>query len=285
MFSVSAATAINTLNMTHCGALIGGVFGLPAPVSFSHWQAPKHGNISELIWNTAFKGAQLSIAIAASNAQQQIADKQMDLAESWYSHASYKWSRFKNGYMPLEKQLLREVAATKEPKLDCKSAESRADISVSKAYDVMRQYMDHKTHAYHLCMDDGLLTDYTTHQNMQLVDSRNYNYDDDRWWKDYQSDKRWNRRSQVLNIGRNTSATGLEYGKVANRMYGQISGQLDQIGGSAMQALGYFGTREDTYAPAVYLGTGGRGGGQAVAGVGKQLGNLSATQLNASMEP
>lgn len=263
------------IHPTLYGKLIGpmpentGMPGIPSPLGFAHWQAPKHGNSSEYTWNTVFQGAQLAIAIAASVAQEQIANKNLEIAESWYSHANYKWNRFKNGYMPLEKQLIKETQNTKETKLDCKAAESRASTSVRNAFKSARTYMNSKAKQLRLCVDDSLYKDLDIQQQKFLVDTRNYNYDDDRWWRDYSNDKRWNRRSAVLNIGRNTASQALEYGRVASQSLTQVGRQIDTAASGLISALGYFGARNDTYAPTAFLGNAGVGPGSAVAGVGK----------------
>lgn len=260
----------------------GGEIGLFSPISFCHWQAPKYGNTGELMWNTAFKAAQLAIAIANSIAQQEIADKQFDLADKWLNHAKYKWERFWNNYAPLEKQLLREVANTDKPTLDCDSAASRARDSSVSAYDIMERYMRQKAKAYSLCMDNSLYTDINTQRSLLQIDTENYNYADDRWYKDFKEDQRWNRRSVVLDLGRNNSATAKAYGDVAGKIYQGISTQLNQIGQGAIYSLGYFGARNDTYMPNTYLGSGGNGVGGSIVSIGMPNHNIAGTTLNAA---
>lgn len=246
----------------------GDPYRFPATISFTHWNPPTHGDIGEQAWGLAFRGAQLAIAAYNAAMQQQIADKQHELAESWQAHAQYKWERFKGNYMPLEKQLLNEVRSTPIPEFNCADAESRAQESVDSSYDMVQEAFKRKAQMLRCCVDDSLLTDLNTRQGMMLVDSRNYNYDDDRWFQDYQEDKRWNRRSNVLALGRNLSAMALGYGQVASQIYGQVGRQMNLVGQSAMHALGYFGARNDTYIPNTYLGSGGQGVSGSVIQIG-----------------
>lgn len=241
-----------------------GTHGAPAPVRFCHWQAPEYGNKGENWWTMLFQAAAVAIAVANGIAQQEIADKQQDLADSWYQQAKYKWDRYAGTYIPLEKKLLNEVSSTPVPSLDCAGAESRAQQSVDSAYGEASDYMARQAKALRLCMDSSLLGYVNLKQNVALVDSRNYNYVDDRWFRDYKDDQRWNRRSNVLSLGRNLDSQALSYGQVANALYGQVGQQIDRAASGLVTALGYFGARNDTYYPTTYLGSGGSPSGQLV---------------------
>lgn len=259
----------------------GGLPGFPYPISFAHWQAPKYGNKAEFVWNNVFAAAQLAIALANSLAQQQIADLQQQLAERWLSHAEYKLKRFKNAYKPLEVQLLREVTNQPVPKLNCKNARSRAQESVRGAYTTMQRFLRQKAKAYNVCLHES--TD--LQQHTMLVDSMNYNYQDDRWITDFLDDRRWNRRSAVLNIGRNNDALAQGYAEVSMKTFGRMENQLNAAAHSAMFGLGYIGAREDTYFPATFLGSAGRGTTNSPAGIGGNTGNINPNLLNPTGQP
>ena len=231
--------------------------GAPAPIRFCHWQAPEYGNQGESAWTTLFRAAALAIAIANGLAQQEIADKQQDLADSWYQQAKYKWNRYKDTYIPLEKQLLNEVSTAPVPELDCDGAETRARTAVNTAYDSVNAHLTRYAKSMRLCIDSSLLGYPSNRRYVALADSINYNYVDDRWYRDYKDDQRWNRRSNVLNLGRNLDSQSLAYGQVANALYGQVGQQIDRAANMAITALGYFGARNDTYYPTTYLGSGG----------------------------
>lgn len=231
--------------------------GVPAKVDFCRWQAPEYGNKGEEWYTMAFRLAAIGIAIANGLAQQEIADKQQDLADSWYQQAKYKWKRYEATYLPLEVQLLNEVSTTPVPQLNCNDADARAQASVDGAYNSISGFISRQAKAHRLCIDSALVRANNHRQNTLLVDSRNYNYVDDRWYRDFKDDQRWNRRSAVLNLGRNLSSQALSYGQVANALYGQVGQQIERAAGGVMTALGYYGARNDTYYPTTYLGSGG----------------------------
>lgn len=259
----------------------GGQQGHLTPIAHAHWNPPEHGNTGEYAWNFAFRGAQLAIALANAVAQQDISEKQFDLAESWYNHAEYKWDRFKGTYMPLEKKLLKEVSTAPVPKLNCKDARNRANDTVNTSYAIMQRYMNQKIAKYGVCMNESLQKDLQLKQSIMLVDSENYNYNDDRWFRDFKDDQRWNRRSNILTLGRNLSSLAQSYGQAASRMFGLIGKQLDAVGMGAMTSLGYYGARRDTYIPSTFLGSAGEGATGSVNRIGVP-GNIAGTALNPS---
>ncbi len=258
---VAAADTYNTeyLDQTLRGQALGpgpGIHGAPAPVRFCHWAAPEVTDIGENGWAMAFKAASVAIAIANGVAQSEIASKQQELAESYYSMAKYKWDRFANNYMPLELKLLNEVSTTPIREIDCTGAESRATTATNSAYNGIYGFLSRKAKSLRLCVDDSSFTMLDFRRNMMLVDTENFNLADEQWYTDFKNDQRWNRRSNILNLGRNLSTEALKYGDVARSLFGQVGSQIERAAGGVMQALGYYGARNDTYYPTTYLGSG-----------------------------
>lgn len=247
-----------------------GTPGQLSALSFCHWASPEHGNTSELVWNAAFQAAQIGIAIFNAIQQAKIADMQLDLGEKWFSHADYKWQRFNNNYRPLEEKLVAESMRSLPPKLDCIGAERLAE------HNVLKSKSSWKTN-FKLChkLNTSLKT------AALLVDSENYCMADDRWYRDFKDDQRWGRRSQLANLGRNTSAQVLAYGDVANKTLGQVAGHWNTFATAATQALGYFGARHDTYMPHTYLGTGGQSSTNLIS-IGKGTGTVNPNSLGAT---
>lgn len=262
------------IHETMYGKAMEGNPGAPAPVRFCHWAAPEYGATGESGWSTAFRVAAIAIAIANGIAQAEISDKQMDLAEGYYEQAKYKWDRFSEKYMPLEKQLLLEVSNEPIRELDCDGAKSRATNAVNTAYDGMTVYLARQAKKLRLCIDPSLLSVLDHKQSVTLVDTENYNLTDEQWFTDYKNDQRWNRRSAVLNLGRNLSSEALRYGEIARQLYSQVGAQLDRAASGVMTALGYYGARNDTYYPTTYLS------GQGTQLV--QIGTVSTTNPSAS---
>lgn len=273
--STATTTAAQMIDQTMYGQLMGGMHGAPAPVRFCHWNAPTAGRISENMWTNVWQAAQLAVALLNSIIQGQIADKMQDLADSYYQHAKYKWNRFNEKYKPLEVALLEETSSVAEPSMDCADDRSRAESAVNTAYDHMDRYVARMAKALRLCIDDTQVAQLEYGRNLMLVDTENYNLRDDQWFVDFKSDQRWNRRSNVLNLGRNLGAVAQKYGDVAKQLMGHVSATADKAAGTMIMQLGYYGNRFDTVYSSTYLGSGGLGSGTSLV-------NTAQSTINAA---
>lgn len=240
---------ITQVHRTVYGEAMGGRPGAPAPVRFCHWVTDQVGSAGKNAWVTAFQAASIAIALANSLAQEHINSKKMDLAEGYYDQAKYRWDRFKAKYMPLEKKLLSEVSTTPVRQLDCANDQQRAHDAVFSTYGLVQDFMRSVASGYRMCIDDALLDTINTRQNMAFVDTINYNMQDDQFYTDYKNDQRWNRRSNMLNLGRNLSSESLRYGDVARTLLDSVGGKVQNAANGVMQALGYFNNRLDTAYP------------------------------------
>lgn len=245
------------LNKTLYGESQAGDPGEPgniARIRFCHWAAPEYGQVGESAWINWFKAAELGIALLNSIVQGQIADKQQDLAEGYYQQAKSKWDRFAGNYMPLEKKILWETSSEPVKSMDCEDDRARAQSAVSSAFNYMDTYIGRVARAYRLCLDGSAVSQLAYSRNLLSVDTENYNLRDDQWFVDFKNDQRWNRRSNILNLGRNLGSTAMQYGDVARKLLDDVSRIADKAAGSISQALGYYGSRFDTYYPTTYLG-------------------------------
>ena len=258
------------------GEAHGGEHGMLDTIRFCHWAAPEYGPKGESGWNTFWRAVQLAIAILNSTIQQQIADKQMDLAEGYYEQAKFKLDRFMNKYKPLEIALLKEVSTVAEPKMNCVDDRDRAETAVNTAYDVIDQYVAMRSKGLRLCVDDSAMAQLNHGRALMLVDTENYNLRDDTWFTDYKSDQRWGRRSNVLNLGRNLGSIAMKYGDVARALSEDVGGLFNRATASLSMALGYYGTRFDTYTPSTYLGTAGNANNILNVGTGNTATNAAS---------
>lgn len=240
---------ITQVHRTLYGEAMGGRPGAPAPVRFCHWVTDQVGAAGKNAWVVAFQGAAIAIALANSLAQEQINAKKQDLAEGYYDQAKYRWDRFKDKYIPLEKKLLREVSTEPIRRLNCADDQQRAQNSVALSYGQVREYLKNVASGYRMCIDESLLDNISIKQGMTFVDTTNYNMQDDQFYTNYKNDQRWNRRSNVLNLGRNLSSETLRYGDVARTLLDSVGGKVQNAANGVMQALGYFNNRIDTTYP------------------------------------
>lgn len=231
-----------------------------APLRFSNWAAPEISNDGEGAWSYLWQVAGLALAAYNAKKQQDIYDEQKKLSDRYYTMAKKKLDRFMEGteghksYKELELSLLDEVKTEPEHEMDCKDDRKRAKTATNSAYSVLDNYLTRQAKKMHVCIDDSKTGRMAYRKTIMLVDTENYNLIDDQFHTDYKNDRRWNRRSEVLNLGRNMSAEALSFGDVARAYYDKLGPQLDKVTSSIMGAVGYFGGRNDTYYPNMFLG-------------------------------
>lgn len=235
------------------GASAEGKHGALGPLRFCNWAAPEWGPKGDSLWTNFFQAAQLAIAVLNALIQGQIADMQQDLADKYYQQAKYKWNRFKNKYMPLERSILWEASNEPIREMDCDDDRQRAQAAVDKAFDYLESYIARQAKSYRLCLDDSVVSQLSYTRNTIAVDTENYNLRDDQWFVDFKNDQRWNRRSNILNLGRNLGSVAMQYGDVARKLMGDVSDIANKAFGSLSSALGYYGARFDTVYPTTYL--------------------------------
>lgn len=274
MDTASAQQLIATIN----GEGLGNATPLTIqPLRFLHWSAPEYGYSGDDTYNTVFQFAAIAVANIFSEHQHRIALKAQELGEQWYEHAKKKYDRWEGRFKPLELDLLREVSVVRVRKMDCGSARGRAQSAVGSEFDRARSQGAKLFRRHSLCgATNGTLAHY---QSVLYDDTMNYNLGDERWYTDYANDKRWNRRSTVLNLGRNIDSESLKYGDVARTAFGNVSGQIDRAAGAVMGAVGYFGARNDTFYPTSFLGSNG-GMNPFMSSTGTPIGSVNPHRLS-----
>lgn len=230
-----------------------GKHGAMGPLRFCNWAAPEWGAKGGSLWTNFFQAAQLAIAVLNALIQGQIADMQQDLADKYYQQAKYKWNRFEKKYMPLEKAILWEASNEPIREMNCNDDRQRAQTAANKSFDYLENYMGQQAKSYRLCLDDSVVSQLSYTRNLITVDTENYNLRDDQWFVDFKNDQRWNRRSNILNLGRNLGSVAMQYGDVARKLMGDVSDIANKAFGGLSSALGYYGSRFDTVYPTTYL--------------------------------
>ncbi len=214
------------------------------------WAAPQYGDAGESWEKTLWKAALIAIATINTLAQISIMEKRYQIAKDYANLASDRWNRFKDAYAPFERAMLSEAGNAPEYKLDYVGARERAREYTSEAFRSADKQMADLAKKYSLCVDDTLLNDMDYAEAVSRDDGTNYNYRDEEFWAIYMSDKRWNRRSQMLNLGRGIQQMSASYADAANNALAQLGGLLDKGAQGAAKLLGYISTARESQYPA-----------------------------------
>lgn len=230
--------------------------GAPAPVRFCHWAAPEVPGWAQTLWEAAKFAASLALTYELNKLKQEIHETQRDLAEDYYNLAKDKWERYRDRFLPLEEKMLWEARTEPIRELDCDGARARAQAAVDSAFNSMQGYLERAVKKLRICVDPTQLGAMDQRRAVMLVDTENFNMQDDRWFVDYKNDQRWNRRSNLLNLGRNIPSEVLQYGEVARQAGANADQMATQLASNVMAAIGYYGSKIDTIFPSTYVSGG-----------------------------
>lgn len=217
-----------------------------------NWAQPEYGDSGETWEKTLWKAALIAIATLNSAAQIAIADQRYQIAKDYANLSKDKWNRFKDSYAPLERAMLSEAGNAREYDPDYDGARARAREYTTAAFRTADDQMADLSNKYSLCMDESMLNDMDYAEAVARDDGTNFNYRDEEFFSLYVSDKRWNRRSQLLNLGRGIQATSASYADAANNALAQLGGLLDSGAQGAARLLGYLSTARETQYPAQF---------------------------------
>lgn len=214
------------------------------------WAAPEYNEIGEGWDRKAMLVAQAAIYTSIIALNTYVQNQNYKIARAYADLAVDKINRFQNHYMPLEVKMLNEVNAMADGVPDYNSSRSRAVSAAASAFNSANAIMRRRAKQLALCMDNSL--DLNNSKSVMLDDTINFNYRDAETFATYKSDKRWNRRSDILNIGRNNHATAFSYAQHASQAFAGFAGAIAQVGNGISGLLGYMNNRNETVYPAMF---------------------------------
>ena len=238
----------------------------PISQKMCEWAAPQYDAIGEKWDRVGMLAAEVAIYSSVIALNTYVQNQNYKIARAYTDISLDKWNRFKNAYAALEKKMLNEAANTEEPTVPYSDAKTRAVNASSYAFSSAKSSMATYAKRYALCMDDSL--DLSRSQALMRDDTINFNYRDAENFTEYKSDKRWNRRSAILNLGRNNYEVSFSYAKHASAAFGDLSNAVAGIGNGLSGLLGYMFNRNQTVYPAQFSQASLFGNGAIVAGSG-----------------
>lgn len=193
--------------------------------------------------------AATAVATINTIAAIKIANKQYDIARSYYKMARQKWDRFKDKYMPCERTEMNEACNTPEYTKDYDGKSATWKQEVTRNFGNARAGIDRLNALYCICPDPSLAQDMALMESLAAVDTANFAYRYEEHRKDAKDDIRWTRRQQALNRGRDLQSTAARYAEAAANAYGDVGAKIGQAASGAMEAIGYFNNRNGTVYP------------------------------------
>lgn len=230
------------------------------------WAAPEYGGTGEGWDRKAMLAAQVAIYASIIALNTYVQNQNYKIAKAYSNLAQDRWTRFRDAYATLEKKMLAETSNTPEPVVPYDDAKTRAINASSFAFGSAKSTLVDYAKKYALCIDDTL--DFSRSHALMRDDNINFNYRDAENFTEYKSDKRWNRRSDILNLGRSNLPTAYSYAQHASRAFGDLAGAIAGVGNGISGLLGYMFNRNETIYPAQFSQASIYGNGAIFAGAG-----------------
>lgn len=247
-------------NITSIGAIgaIGAVKNIE-PIRFCHWNAPKEGAGGSLAEAAFYSAALIAVATINTIAQWDIAQKRYQIAKDYANIAKDRWERFRTGYMPLEISMLSEIMNTPLYEVNCQNVRNDYSNWFTRSYGETEARLPQIARSYRVGVDETLMRDLKNDGVRAVVDGINFGYRYEENRKIMKDDQRWNRRSNLLNLGRDLQAQSAKFASYANDILAGLSDMAGQGAAGAMQMLTYMRNRQETQYPTQFAGIGGLG--------------------------
>jgi hypothetical protein len=210
-----------------------------------HWAPPQFTDKGQTVLHTVLSVVSFAVALWSAGEQMRIFNMRNQLADAYAAIAEEEWNRFNTKYRPLENDMIAECLAEKDYFPDYDEAEATYSGLIEDDLERGSAFMTDMARRYALCIDRSLLSGLASEASSSRADFVNYGYRDMEWYTQHKRDYRFNKRSNLLNLGRNLISQSAKYGGLADSiLQGAAAAQAAATNG-AMYFLGYIRNRNE----------------------------------------
>jgi hypothetical protein len=218
---------------------------LQTGVAFCHWRPPAVSGESEQIFQDVLTYASYALIIWNAYETMRIFDMRYDIAKAYGNLAQDRWNRFNQTFKPLEAYMINQLM--NDPLVEA-DYETARDIYTECAESSMTSLgrMRGLTKKYCLCLDSDVPLTIAVNNQLMLDDMVNLGYQDEQYITPLRDIDRWNRRSRMLNLGRDLASISTVAARAGDEILdgaanAAVKGISDSIG-----FLNYIKESEDT---------------------------------------
>jgi hypothetical protein len=218
---------------------------IPTHTSFCHWAAPEYSTTVQTLLHTILAVISFAVGIWSAYEQLRIFKLRYEIAKGYANIAKDEWNRFNDKYRPLENLMIAEALAAPAVAPDYATAKSNYTQFTSAGYTQTQLEMTALAKKFCICSN----LEPTTEKALWLDDSINYGYRDEEREAIVQDDLRFNKRANLLNVGRNNMANSAKYGGLASDLLSDAAAANEKATSGAFNFLGYVRNRFETTYP------------------------------------
>lgn len=233
--------------------------------SFCHWAAPEYSDTGQSGLHLVLAAISFAVGVWSAYEQMRVFNMRYEIAKGYANLAQEQWDRFSSRYRPLENAMISECLAETEIKPDYPKARSGFTQFAEAGAAQAQAECDSLMKQYCLCPDQTQAQSILADRALCLDDSVNFSYRDQEIYSRNRDDFRFNKRSNILNIGRNMLADSSRYAAASGEMLTDAANLTSAATQGAFTFLGYIRNRAST----AYEGS----GSQAFSGEALNVGS------------
>lgn len=197
------------------------------------------------------KAAAIAVAIIQTEAAIEAATREWELAKKWYDISEQQIDYYYAIYAPCEAKEILEACSAEDYVMHKEVSRGRMQSYVQQQFS-RRPYEDIKCLSRYCSgakkqviknVERAKLAALTTAANLAN------RYEEATW--DAMDDRRWARRTQALNRGRDMMSDAVSFSSFANGLYGDLGAQATMAVNSSLESLGFAFNRNPTQYPSL----------------------------------
>jgi hypothetical protein len=203
------------------------------------WAPPSYGDTGQFILHTILAVVSFGAVIWQAYEQLRVFRMRQKIADAWASMAEEDWRRFNTKYKPLESQMINESLSEPRNVVDYDGLEARYAGYAEIGYGGAEAMFAELAKSFRVCPDPST----NLWKEMARDDTVNFGYREAETYNQAMEDIRFNNRAELLNLGRDLTATAAKYGEASANILEKVSDNLGTAISDALNFLGYYRNR------------------------------------------
>jgi hypothetical protein len=212
------------------------------------WAAPEFGDIGQNWLHRILSVVAFAVGIWAAIEQMNIFNKRYKLAKEYAALADEEWNRFNEKYRPLENAMITDCMNEEDLPADYEGARKLFQGFHEDGY-AQANGLYSIFAGYKVCLDGDFERELKIDAAITRDDMINFGYRDAEFFDIDADDQRFDRRSQLLNLGRDLIAHSAKFGGFVNEALTNAGNAYGSVAHDAMYFAGYIRNRREPVYP------------------------------------
>jgi hypothetical protein len=213
------------------------------------WAAPTFGDLGQSALHKALSYVAFALAIWSAIEQMRIFNMRYKLASDYAAISREEWDRFNAKYKPLEAMAVAECLSRPPYDPDYEAARNLGLQAAADGAARSGEWLAMMNRKYSVCPERSEAAGLANREALGADDIVNALYRHEESHSIEKKIRMFNRRANLLKLGRNLAAQAIKYASAADSLLGGVAQGLAQTTAGAVGFLGYIKHREITAYP------------------------------------